>query len=102
LRLVMILLSRPGLPATAIAGLLGCDPATVGRWIHRDNTQSASGLGDRPRAGRGPGWAAPGLASASCGCSLSPRLDDRAAVAAAGRPAISQRTLRRRVREVAC
>src|SRR5215211_1276640 len=52
LRLVMILLSHRGLSAAAIADLLGCDPATVRRWIHRYNTHGATWLGDRPRAGR--------------------------------------------------
>jgi hypothetical protein len=31
LRLVVILLARHGLPATTIAGLLDCDPATIRR-----------------------------------------------------------------------
>src|SRR5512132_1603528 len=52
LRLVMILLSHHGLPAATIAALLGCDPATVRRWIHRYNTHGTTGLGDQPRAGR--------------------------------------------------
>jgi hypothetical protein len=34
-RLVMILLSQHGWSAAQIAGLLGCDPSTVRRWIHR-------------------------------------------------------------------
>ena len=56
-RLVMVLLSCQGWPATAIAELLGCDPATVRCWIHRYNQHGTTGLGDRPQAGR-PGWAA--------------------------------------------
>jgi transposase len=64
-RLVMVLLSQHGLPAVTIAGLLGCDPSTVRRWIHRYDACGACGLADRPRAGR---------------------------------PRLSQRTLRRRVR----
>ena len=36
-RLVMILLSHQHWPPAAIAELLGCDPATVRRWIHRYN-----------------------------------------------------------------
>jgi transposase len=51
-RLVMILLSQQGWPASQIAGLLGCDPATVRRWIHRYNTRGTAGLYDQPRAGR--------------------------------------------------
>jgi DNA-directed RNA polymerase specialized sigma24 family protein len=30
----MVLLSHHGLSAATIAELLGCDPATVRRWIH--------------------------------------------------------------------
>src|SRR5438552_9607882 len=51
-RLVMVLLSCQRLPPTTIAELLGCDPATVRRWIHRYNTCGVAGLADRPRAGR--------------------------------------------------
>ena len=54
LRLVMILLSHHGLSAAAIAELLGCDPGTVRRGVHRYNPHGTSGLGDRPRAGRPP------------------------------------------------
>jgi Homeodomain-like domain len=35
LRLVMILLSQHGWTAGTIAELLGCDPRTVRRWVHR-------------------------------------------------------------------
>ena len=67
-RLGMILLSRHGQSAGAVAGLLGCDPATVRRWVHRYNTRGVSGLGDRPRAGR-PRLGSPGFTSVSTpGC----------------------------------
>ena len=100
-RLVMILLSCQGWPAAAIAELLGCDPATVRRWVHRYNTHGVAGLDDRPRAGR------PRLGSPRLGARIRrllvqpmawtiPRLWHRL-----GRPAISQPTLHRRVREVA-
>jgi transposase len=101
-RLVMILLSHHGLPAATIAGLLGCDPATVRRWIHRYNTYGTDGLGDRPRAGR------PRRGSARLGQRIRRLLAQPQAWtigrlwAQLGRPAISQRTLRRRVRQVAC
>ena len=52
LRLVMILLSQQGWAATAIAELLGCDPRTVRRWVHRYNQEGTGGLADRPRPGR--------------------------------------------------
>jgi transposase len=100
-RLVMILLSHHGLPAATIASLLGCDPATVRRWIHRYNTQGASGLSDRPRAGR------PRLGSPRLGRRILRLLAQPKAWTIGrlwrqlGRPAISQRTLRRRVRQVA-
>ena len=51
-RLVMILLSQHGCSAAQIAGLLGCHPSTVRRWVHRYNTHGAHGLGARPRPGR--------------------------------------------------
>jgi len=102
LRLVMILLSHHGLSAAAIAGLLGCDPGTVRRWIHRYNTHGTSGLGDRPRAGRPP------LGSPRLHQRIRRLLDQPKAWTIGrlwqrlGRPALSQRTLRRRVRQVAC
>ena len=100
-RLVMILLSQHGWSAVTIAELLGCDPRTVRRWVHRYNTHGAHSLADRPRPGR------PRLGS--------PRLGDRIGRLLAqprawtipllyrylGRPAISLPTLHRRVREVA-
>ena len=100
-RLVMILLSCQGWPPAAIAELLGCDPVTVRRWVHRYNTHGTAGLEDRPRAGR------PRLGSPRLGARIRrllaqpmawtiPRLWQRL-----GRPAMSQRTLHRRVRQVA-
>jgi hypothetical protein len=97
----MILLSHQGWSAATIAELLGCDPRTVRRWVHRYNTHGAHSLADRPRPGR------PRLGS--------PRLGDRIRRLLAqprawtipllhrylGRPAISLHTLHRRVREVA-
>ena len=70
-RLVMILLSQQGWAATQIADLLGYDPSTVRRWIHRYQQHGASALADRPRLA-GHGWAALGWASASAGCWTSP------------------------------
>ena len=100
-RLIMILLSQHGWPAAQIAGLLGCDPSTVRRWIHRYHQYGVGGLCDRPRVGR------PRLGS--------PRLGERIRRLLAqprawtipllhlylGRPAVSLHTLHRRVREVA-
>jgi hypothetical protein len=56
-RLAMILLSHRSWPPAAIAELLGCDPATVRRWIHRYNQDGVSGLTDSAVAAHG--WAAP-------------------------------------------
>jgi transposase len=101
-RLVMILLSHRGWPPAAIAELLGCDPATVRRWIHRYNQDGAGGLADRPRVGR-PRLGSPRLGQrirwllAQPTAWTIPRLYQRL-----GRPAMSLRTLHRRVREVAC
>ena len=100
-RLVMLLLSQQGCSATQIAGLLGYDPSTVRRWIHRYHQHGASGLCDRPRAGR-PRLGGPRLATrirrllAQPTAWTIPRLWQRL-----GRPAISQRTLHHRVRGVA-
>jgi transposase len=48
----MILLSHRGWSPAAIAELLGCDPTTVRRWIHRYNQDGTAGLADHPRPGR--------------------------------------------------
>ena len=66
-RLVMILLSQHGWSAASIAELLGCDPRTVRRWVHRYNQHGAGSLADRPRPGR-PRLGSPGWASGSAGC----------------------------------
>jgi transposase len=97
----MILLSQQGWSTAAIASLLGCDPRTVRRWIHRYNQAGAHSPGDLPRTGR------PRLGSSRLSQRIRrllsqpkawtiPRLWQRL-----GRPAISLGTLHRRVREVA-
>jgi transposase len=101
-RLLMILLSARGWDAAQVAGLLGYDPRTVRRWVHRYHQHGIGGLADRPRRGR------PRLGSPTLGARILrllatprawtiPRLWQRL-----GRPAISVRTLHRRVGEVAC
>ncbi|HEY2442744.1 MAG TPA: IS630 family transposase [Streptosporangiaceae bacterium] len=99
-RAVMVLLSVQGLPPARIAGLLGCHPATVRRWIGRFNAEGLAGLADRPRCGRPR---------------LGGRLSRRIAALLErpgpwtlpriwrylGRPQVSMRTLYRRVRQVA-
>ncbi len=98
----MILLSQQGLAAADIAGLLGYDPSTVRRWIHRYREHGATGLADRSRSGR-PRLGSPRLHQRIRRLLAEPkawtigRLWKRL-----GRPAISVRTLHRRVREVAC
>jgi transposase len=100
-RLVMILLSHRGWPPAAIAEVLGCDPATVRRWIHRYNSHGVTGLADRPRAGR-PRLGSPRLGERIRRLLAEPRpwtisrLYQRL-----GRPAMSLRTLHQRVAEVA-
>ena len=100
-RLVMILLSHRGWTAVAIAELLGCDPSTVRRWIHRYNQHGVAGLVDRPRPGR------PRLGSPKLGDRIRRLLTQPKAWTIArlyqrlGRPALSLRTLRQRVSEVA-
>ena len=100
-RLLMILLSQQGWTATQIADLLGYDPSTVRRWIHRYQRHGTTGLADRPRTGR------PRLGSPTLGRRILRLLGQPKAWTigrlwhAAGRPPISLRTLHRRVREVA-
>jgi hypothetical protein len=97
----MVLLSLHGLPAGEIAVLLECHPVTARRWVGRFNREGMAGLADRPRCGR------PRLGGT--------RLTRRIAALLArpgpwalpriwrylGRPALSRRTLYRRVRQVA-
>lgn len=100
-RLVMVLLSAAGMPASEIADLLGYHPATVRRWLHRYDTDGIPGLPDRPRSGR------PRLG----GRTLTTRIAVLLATPGPwtirriwqhlGRPAISPRTLYRRTRAVA-
>ena len=100
-RLVMILLSQQGCSAAQIAGLLGYDPSTVRRWIHRYQRHGVTALADRPRSGR------PRLGSPKLTKRILRLLDQPTAWTIGrlwqrlGRPAISMRTLHRRVREVA-
>jgi transposase len=102
LRLVMILLSQQGWTAAAIAELLGCDPRTVRRWVHRYNQEGTGGLADRPRPGR------PRLGSRRLHARIRRLLGQPKAWTIGllylylGRPAMSLQTLHRRVREVAC
>jgi transposase len=100
-RLVMILLSQQGWTTTQIADLLGYDPCTVRRWIHRYHKHGTTGLADRPLSGR------PRLGSPWLGQRILRLLQPPKAWTigrlwhALGRPHLSQRTLHRRVREVA-
>jgi transposase len=100
-RAVMVLLSLHGLPAAQIAGLLGYDPGTVRRWIARFNRYGVAGLADRPRPGRprrGGRRLIERIAAllARPGPWTIPRLWRML-----NRPALSRRTLYRRVRLVA-
>jgi transposase len=100
-RLVMILLSQRGHSASTIADLLGADPSTVRRWIGRYNTHGVAGLADRPRSGR------PRLGSPRLGQRILRLLAEPTAWTIGrlwkrlGCPAMSLRTLHRRVGEVA-
>jgi transposase len=100
-RLIMVLLSQQDWSATTIAELLGCDPRTVRRWVQRYNQEGPGGLADRPRVGR------PRLGSRRLGTRIRRLLDQPRSWTIPllylylGRPAMSLRTLHRRVREVA-
>jgi transposase len=101
-RLLMILLSQQGFSAAQIADLLGYDPATVRRWIHRYHQHGTPGLADRPRSGR-PRIGSPRLGDRILRLLQQPRAWTIARLwQRLGRPAISLRTLHRRVAEVAC
>jgi transposase len=100
-RIIMILLSAQGLSPTEIAGLLQYEPHTVRRWINRWRAEGVAGLADRPRPGR------PRLGSPRLGQRIRALLTEPEAWTTArvwrelGRPAISLRTLYRRIREQA-
>jgi transposase len=97
----MILLSQHGWSAATIAELLGCDPRTVRRWVHRYNRHGAHCLGDRPRPGR-PRLGSPRLAGRLRRLLTQPRAWTIPLLHRyLGRRAISLHTLHRRVREVA-
>ncbi len=101
-RLVMLLLSQQGWSAAQIAGLLGYDPATVRRWIHRYRKHGTLGLADRPRSGR-PRLGSPRLGQRILRLLAEPRAWTIGRLwQRLGRPAMSLRTLHRRTREVAC
>lgn len=100
-RIIMILLSAQGFTPAEIAALLHYDPHTVRRWIGRWHTEGVDGLADRPRPGR------PRLGSPQLGQRIRALLTEPKAWTTArvwrelGRPAISPRTLYRRIREQA-
>jgi hypothetical protein len=98
LRAVMVLLSLRGLAPAEIAALLECHPSTVRRWIGRFNAGGAAGLADRPRSGR------PRLGGRRLGQRITKLLKRPGPWTVPriwrhlGRPALSPRTLYRRVR----
>jgi transposase len=101
MRAMMVLLSLRGWSPAEIAELLECHPATVRRWIGRFNTDGVAGLADRPRSGRprlGGAHLTERIAAllARPGPWTVPRIWQRL-----GRPALSRRTVYRRVRQVA-
>jgi transposase len=101
LRAVMVLLSVRGLPPGEIAALLECHPSTVRRWIGRFNSGGVAGLADRPRCGR------PRLGGRRLTRRIAALLEQPGPWTVPrlwrylGRPALSPRTLYRRVRLVA-
>jgi transposase len=101
-RLVMILLSAHGWDAAQVAGLLGYDPRTVRRWVHRYQQHGIGGLADRPRPGR-PRLGGPKLGERIATLLATPRAWTISRLwQRLGRPAMSLRTLHRRTGEVAC
>src|ERR1700756_3794177 len=98
LRAVMVLLSVHGLPAGEIAALLECHPSTVRRWIGRFNAEGVAGLADRRRCGR-PRRGGPRLGPRITALLQQPGpWTVRRIWRYLGRPALSPRTLYRRIR----
>jgi DDE superfamily endonuclease/Homeodomain-like domain len=97
----MVLLSVQGLPPAQIAGLLGCHPVTVRRWIGRFSAEGMTGLADRPRSGR-PRVGGRRLAGRVAALLERPGPWTLPRIwRCLGRPQVSMRTLYRRVRQVA-
>jgi transposase len=94
----MVLLSLHGLGAGEIAALLERHPSTVRRWIGRFSAEGVAGLADRPRCGR------PRLGGRRLGPRITALLQQPGPWTVPrirrylGRPALSPRTLYRRVR----
>jgi transposase len=100
-RIIMILLSTQGLSAAEIASVLHYEPRTVRRWIARWHAEGLAGLADRPRPGR-PRLGSPRLGQRITTLLAQPKAWTTARVwRELGRPAISLRTMYRRVREQA-
>lgn len=100
-RIMMVLLSDNGWPATDIAVLLHFDPKTVRRWIGRHRLEGLAGLPDRPRSGR-PRKGGARLGDCINALLAIPKAWTTARIwAGLGKPAISLRTVYRRLREQA-
>jgi transposase len=100
-RAVMVLLSANGMPAADIGALLHYDPRTVRRWIARHDLDGVTGLPDRPRSGR-PRLGSPRLGQRIRDLLATPKAWTTARIwRELGRPAISLRTMYRRIREQA-
>jgi len=99
MRALMVLLSAYGWDPADIAGLLCLHPGTVRRWINRYGGEGLPGLPDRARSGR------PRLGPARLGQRIAALLSDPGAWTtgriwrALQRPALSLRTMYRRIRE---
>jgi transposase len=97
----MILLSQHGWTAGTIAELVGCDPRTVRRWMHRYDAYGPNALAGRPRSGR-PRLGSRRLSARIRRLLAQPRAWTIGLLSLSlGRPATSRRTLHRRVRGVA-
>jgi transposase len=100
-RAVMILLSAAGWTAAEIAALLHYEPKTVRRWITRHDAEGLAGLADRPRSGR-PRLGSPRIGERIRTLLATPKAWTTARIwRQLGHPAMSLRTLRRRIKEQA-
>jgi transposase len=99
-RLVMVLMLLHGYSRVSVAELFGYHPRTVRRWFRRYQREGVTGLRDRPRSGR-PRLGGPRLGERIAALLAEPRAWTVSRLWRRLRPAMSMRTMHRRVCEVA-
>jgi len=100
-RIMMVVLSAAGMPASEIADLLHYDPKTVRAWIARHHAEGLAGLPDRPRSGR-PRKGSRRLGERIHTLLQTPRSWTTTRIwKTLGRPQLSMSTMRARIKEQA-